>query len=230
MSIRSIIAAALRGIARMVVVTTEIVVAGVRMIVTSLVPASNTGSAELAQAYIGEEPFQAGDVLEVRKSGTPANMRPSEADRVKSAAKEMRDGRRIPASLLDPERAAEREILKWLSERSDLELGMIARAPEDKIAEHINGKMVLMMRLLPAVEAVKEEQRETLRPPTISQWVKILTQDAADHGDDDPDFELILERAQALADAGCTLHDYRSEELEEAPAEDRVIDDREDVG
>lgn len=225
MSLRSIISAVLRGIARMVVVTSEAIINGVRTIVTSLIPARNLESSELADAYISEE--QTPPVMPV--AATATRLRPSEAERVRQAAVELRAGRRIQPSLLDPQKSAELEVLGWLADRDDLQLGMIARAGDDDISRHLDGEKRLRMPLLPAAEARAEELREARRPANTEQWMRELMRLEAENGNDDPDVDSLLAEAQRLADAGCCIADYPIS----APAADQtegVINDCEDVG
>lgn len=231
MSIRSILRAALAGIAKLVLVPVEIVAAGVRSIVHMLVPARNTGLDDAAEVAIVEEGADdAQGALQTIKA-SKAHVRRPQTDRIRSAAADLRGHRPVSAGLLDPSRAAEAEILEWLMTLDDLQLGMIVKAHDSEIADHIRGDKKLRMPMPKKFEIEVEARREASRPLTRTEWVRELMRLAAEEGNEDlgpDDLDAFTDEADALVEARATLSDYRP--TPRAAAMDRVIDDREEVG
>lgn len=212
MSIRSIIRAALAGIAKLVVVPVEMMINGVRVVMNVLRPARNTESFDEAAAVAAEE--DASDVvaaLNAAKASRAPTPRPSEPDRVRSAARDLRYGRDVSKLDFDPANPDEAEVATWLRSLDALHLGHLVNATDREIEEHLAGHACLPMPMLPFDEQRAEARREEKRPLDRHEWLlELMRRRAAEVGEVDEDEEDAL-RAQAreLAAANATLEDYK---------------------
>ncbi|WP_062233639.1 hypothetical protein [Aureimonas sp. N4] len=186
MSIRSIIRSALAGIARLVLVPVAVVINGVRTVIATLMPARNTGSLDVAEEVVGEDfpDEQLAEMAAAREARkAAAQVRRSEPDRVRLAARELMEGRTVSRALFDPDVAEEKEVLEWLQSLGDLHLGMLVNARDSEIEDHLRGDGYRGIPMLPADERRAEEDREAKRLPTEIEWVQILIDKRTRNGD-----------------------------------------------
>ncbi len=145
---RGILKRALAAVAMLVLVPVEVVVRGVRMIISVLMPQRPAPLSDVAAAVVDEaEETPAGRSLEQIRQHVSA---PSEAERVRRAARQLIVNREIPSSWLDPKRRRDAEILAWLAQRDGLDLSQIVKATEKDIVLHLAGTRTLRMPLLPS--------------------------------------------------------------------------------
>ncbi len=162
-------------------------------------------------------------------AATPAARREmvlSEPERIRRAAAALRDGKRVPTAYLDPQKSGDAELLKWMGPLDQLHLAHLVRATDMDLDLHLAGTKRLPLPLLPRDEEVAERVREAKRPLSYSEWVRILQIRAAEDGDDDPNVDAILDRAEELVSRNACLGDERDAgHSSPAPRDSGVSDD-----
>lgn len=211
---RRLLARILAGIARITLTTVEVVVRGVRTLVSVLFPAAPAPLEEAAEDVIDEERLAgrgAGETLDEARRRVPQMSQP---ERIRRAAFEQREHREVSRILLDPEKTADAAVLRWMRGLDQLQLGMLVKATDMDIALHLVGEKRLRM---PLVEETKLEAPRVTRsfarsagmPLSYGEWVQVLTRKAVEGGDDDPNIENIEVEAERLAARRASLIDYR---------------------
>ncbi|WP_152048498.1 hypothetical protein [Aureimonas psammosilenae] len=210
---RALLSKILAGVARLVLVPVEIVVGGIRTVMNVLRPARNTASLDVAEDVVGED--SPDDQLaalaaarEARKAA--AQVRRSEPERVRLAAKELSEGRAVSRALFDPAVAEEREVLEWLQGLGAFHLGLLINARDSEIEDHLRGDGYRGIPLLPADERRAEEEREAKRLPTEVEWCQILIDRRVRNGDspDGDQMDDILREARDLVRTRARVGDH----------------------
>ncbi|GGD43875.1 hypothetical protein [Aureimonas glaciei] len=227
-AMRKLLGRILQGLATLVLVPVEMVINGIRTIVSVLTPARNQQSYDDALQVFTEENSADAMAAMAKAKQSGSARKPTEFDRIRSAASERGYGRAIPPHLLDPSRPAERQLIEWLMPLDKLHLTHIANASDRMLRLHLSGKSSIAVPLLPVMQAVVEQKKAASAPLTKIEWVRELIRRAAESGSD-PDGDMLdelLAQADDLAARNATLEDYPPAP---APKVDRVIDDREDA-
>lgn len=211
--VRALISRILSSVARLVLVPVELVVNGVRTVVSMLVPARNTGALDVAEEVAMEEVpdeqlAEMAAAREARKAA--AAVRRSEPQRVRLAARELMEGRPVSKALFDPAVAEEEEVLGWLQSLGAFHLGLLVNARDAEIEDHLMGKAYRGMPMLPADERRAEEEREATRMPTEIEWVQILIdrKTRAGEGPDGDQMDDLLREARDLVRTRARVGDH----------------------
>ncbi|GGD87377.1 hypothetical protein GCM10011390_02620 [Aureimonas endophytica] len=213
MGLRALISAALKAAVALVLVPVEMIVDGIRVVrrFLGIAPAAPAfAMADAAEEVLSESDggiaAQDADLATARRAG----LRLSPSERVRRAAGYVRKGQGVPRAYLDPSDEDQAEVLEWLRSLDEVQLGRVIAAGDRDLLGHLSGVQKLPVPLLPRFQEIVEEKKNGGRPLSYEQWVRFLSAQAAEAGDDDVDVDRILDEAERLSAEHATLDDYKT--------------------